>query len=52
MAKRGLKVEKNSVSDQLHEIQYEAGKLGVKPSKIKEAKKGSNQRKDIEKKAK
>ena len=50
---RGTKVEKNSVSDQPHEIKYEADKLNVKPSKIKEAKKsGSNQRKDIEKKVK
>jgi hypothetical protein len=50
---RGTKVERNSVSDQPHEIKYEAGKLGVKSSDIKDAKKsGSNQRKDIEKKTK
>lgn len=50
---RGTKVEKNSVSDQPHEINYEAEKLGVKPSEIMDAKKsGSNQRKDIEKKVK
>lgn len=50
---RGTKVERNSVSNQDHEIRYEADKLDVKPSKIKDAKKsGSNQRKDIEKKVK
>ena len=50
---RGSKVERNSVSDQPHEIKYEAGKMGVKSSDIKDAKKGgSNQRKDIEKKLK
>jgi len=50
---RGSKVERNSVSNQPHEINYEAGKMGVKSSEIKAAKKsGSNQRKDIEKKVK
>ncbi|WP_256007036.1 MULTISPECIES: hypothetical protein [Pedobacter] len=50
---RGTKVERNSVSNQEHEIKYEAGKMGVKQSDIKDAKKGgSNQRKDIEKKVK
>ena len=50
---RGSKVERNSVSNQPHEIKYEAGKMGVKSSDIKDAKKGgSNQRKDIEKKLK
>jgi hypothetical protein len=50
---RGSKVERNSVSNQPHEIKYEAGKMGVKSSDIKDAKKGgSNQRKDIEKKVK
>jgi hypothetical protein len=50
---RGTKVERNSVSNQPHEIKYEAGKMGVKPSEIKDAKKsGSNQRKEIEKKIK
>ncbi|MDQ0640276.1 hypothetical protein QF042_003841 [Pedobacter sp. W3I1] len=50
---RGTKVERNSVSNQAHEIKYEADKLDVKPSEIREAKKGaSNQRKDIEKKVK
>lgn len=46
-------MERNSVSNQPHEIKYEADKLDVKSSDIKEAKKaGSNQRKDIEKKVK
>lgn len=46
-------MERNSVSNQPHEINYEADKLDVKPSEIKSAKKsGSNQRKDIEKKVK
>jgi len=50
---RGTKVENKSVSDQPHEIKYEAKKTGVKPSEIKDAKKGgSNQRKEIEKKVK
>jgi hypothetical protein len=50
---RGTKVERNSVSNQPHEIKYEAGKMDVKASDIKDAKKsGSNQRKDIEKKVK
>ncbi|WP_276089904.1 hypothetical protein [Pedobacter sp. JY14-1] len=50
---RGTKVERNSVSNQPHEINYEAGKMGVKASDIKNVKKdGSNQRKDIEKKMK
>jgi len=50
---RGSKVERNSVSNQPHEIKYEAGKMNVKASDIKDAKKGgSNQRKDIEKKVK
>ncbi|MEJ2881024.1 hypothetical protein [Pedobacter sp. GR22-6] len=51
---RGSKVERNSVSNQPHEMNYEADKMNVKPSAVKEAKKsgGSNQRKDIEKKMK
>ena len=50
---RGTKVERNSVSNQPHEINYEADKMNVKPSAVKDAKKGgSNQRKDIEKKMK
>ncbi|MDQ0641200.1 hypothetical protein QF042_004765 [Pedobacter sp. W3I1] len=50
---RGTKVERNSVSNQPHELKYEAEKLGVKTSDIRDAKKdGSNQRKEIEKKTK
>ncbi|SDF94085.1 Protein of unknown function [Pedobacter terrae] len=50
---RGTKVERNSVSNQDHEIKYEATKLDVKPDKIKDAKStAGNQRKDIEKKVK
>jgi len=50
---RGTKVERNSVSNQDHEIKYEANKLDVKPDKIKYAKSSTgNQRKDIEKKVK
>jgi hypothetical protein len=47
----GSKVERNSVSDQPHEIKYEADKMDIKSSDIRDAKKGgSNQRKDIENK--
>ncbi|MEH3114480.1 DUF3606 domain-containing protein [Pedobacter terrae] len=50
---RGTKVERNSVSNQEHEIKYEANKLDVKPGKIKDAKESAgNQRKAIEKKVK
>jgi|GEM_PF-395521 len=50
---RGTKVERNSVSNQDHEINYEAKKLDVKPGKIKDAKADAgNQRKAIEKKVK
>ena len=53
MATRGAKVERRSVSNQDHEIEYEARKLDVKPGEIKDAKKSAgNQRKDIEKKVK
>lgn len=46
-------MERNSVSNQDHEINYEAKKLEVKPAKIKDAKQGAgNQRKAIEKKVK
>lgn len=51
--KRGTKVERNSVSDQDHEIKYEAHKLNVKADKIKDAKlSAGNQREEIEKKVK
>ena len=50
---RGTKVERNSVSNQDHEIKYEADKLDVKTAKVKEAKASEgNQRKAIEKKVK
>ena len=53
MSTRGSKVERHSVSDQPHEIKYEANKMGVKQGEIKDAKKGaSNQRKDIEQRVK
>ena len=46
-------MERNSVSNQDHEIKYEAGKLDVKPAKVKDAKASAgNQRKAIEKKIK
>jgi len=51
MATRGSKVERNSVSNQPHEIKYEAHKEGVSQQEIKDAKKSvGNQRKNIEKK--
>jgi hypothetical protein len=51
MATRGAKVERNSVSNQPHEIKYEAHKEGVSAKEIKDAKKtAGNQRKNIEKK--
>jgi len=51
MATRGAKVERNSVSDQPHEIKYEAHKEGVSAQEIRSAKKSAgNQRKNIEKK--
>lgn len=50
---RGTKVERKSVSNQDHEIKYEADKLDVKPEKIKAAKSSAgNQRQAIEKKVK
>lgn len=53
MATRGSKVERNSVSNQPHEIKYEAHKEGVSAKDIKDAKKAAgNQRKNIEKKLK
>lgn len=52
MAKRGAKVERHSVSEQPHELKYEARKQGTTPENIEAAKKatGSNQRSVIEKK--
>ncbi|QQL50283.1 DUF3606 domain-containing protein [Mucilaginibacter ginkgonis] len=49
---RGTKVERNSVSEQPHELVYEAKKEGTTPKAVEAAKKstGSNQRKAVEKK--
>lgn len=54
MATRGSKVERNSVSDQKHELNYEANKTGTTAAKVEAAKKstGSNQRGVLEKKLK
>jgi len=51
MATRGTKVERGSVSEQPHELKYEAKKKGTTPSKVSAAKKeaGSNQRAAVEK---
>lgn len=51
MATRGSKVERRSVSNQEHEIKYEAHKEGVSAEEVRNAKKSAgNQRKNIEKK--
>lgn len=52
MAVKGAKVEKNSVSEQPHELKYEAKKEGTTPKKVEAAKKstGSNKRATVEKK--
>ncbi len=52
MATRGTKVERNSVSEQPHELKYEARKTGTSTDKVEATKKsaGSNQRAAIEKK--
>lgn len=53
MSTKGAKVERHSVSDQPHEINYEAQKKGVSAEKVKAAKKSAgNQRAAIEKKLK
>jgi len=51
MATRGSKVERNSVSEQPHELKYEARKTGTTAGKVESAKKsaGSNQRSAVEK---
>jgi hypothetical protein len=51
MATRGAKVERNSVSEQPHELKYEAKKEGATPKKVEAAKKstGSNKRAAVEK---
>ena len=52
MAVKGAKVERKSVSEQPHELKYEAKKEGTTPKKVEAAKKsaGSNQRSVIENK--
>ena len=51
MATKGAKVERDSVSNQPHEIKYEAHKEGVSAKDVKDAKKSAgNQRTNIEKK--
>jgi hypothetical protein len=52
MPTRGSKVERNSVSEQPHELKYEARKKGTTTKKVEAAKKsaGSNQRSAVEKK--
>ena len=51
MATKGAKVERNSVSNQPHEVKYEAHKEGVSAEDVRNAKKSAgNQRKNIEKK--
>jgi len=54
MATRGAKVERRSVSEQPHELKYEAKKTGTTAEKVEAAKKsaGTNQRSAIEKKLK
>jgi len=54
MATRGSKVERSSVSEQPHELKYEARKTGTSTKEVEAAKKsaGSNQRKTVEKKLK
>ena len=50
MSTRGAKVERRSVSEQSHELNYEAKKEGTSTEKVENAKKsaGSNQRAAIE----
>ena len=52
MAKKGAKVERHSISDQAHELKYEAKKEDTTSKKVEVAKKsaGSNQRSAVEKK--
>lgn len=54
MATRGSKVERHSVSEQPHELKYEARKTGTSTAKVESAKKsaGSNQRSAVERKLK
>jgi len=52
MATRGAKLERSSVSEQPHELKYEARKEGTTASEVEAAKKaaGSNKRAAVEKK--
>lgn len=52
MATKGSKVERHSVSEQPHELAYEAKKEGTTKKNVEAAKKsaGSNQRPVVEKK--
>jgi hypothetical protein len=52
MATRGAKVERSSVSEQPHELKYEAKKQGTTAKEVEAAKKatGSNKRTVVEKK--
>jgi hypothetical protein len=54
MATKGAKVERHSVSEQPHELKYEAKKTGTTPKKVEAAKKsaGTYQRAAVEKKMK
>jgi len=54
MSTRGTKVERNSVSEQPHELKYEAKKQGTTAKDVGAAKKsaGSNQRSAVEKQLK
>ena len=53
MATKGSKVERHSVSDQAHEVKYEAKKTGTSSTAVKDAKESAgNQRTNIEKKLK
>jgi hypothetical protein len=54
MATKGAKVERRSVSEQPHELAYEAKKTGTSKDKVEAAKKStsSNQRSAVEKKLK
>lgn len=54
MTTRGTKVERRSISEQPHELNYEANKTGTSAKTVQAAKKsaGSNQRSAVEKKLK
>jgi len=52
MSTKGTKVERRSVSEQPHELKYEAKKTGTSTKEVEAAKKsaGSNQRSVVENK--